>query len=104
MPEKKYDTIGTSSGTYYTTYNKTYLNRKPWQRDNPKHILSFMPGTVEKILVKPGQAVKEGEIILVFRAMKMMNNILAPMTGKIKSVNATEGVSIPKGTIMVEME
>ena len=99
----KYEIIKTVSGDYKTTLNKMYLTRKPYEPLNPKHILSFMPGTVEKINVKKGEAVKEGQSLLIFRAMKMNNNILAPMDGKVKSINVKEGDNLSKNAVMIEL-
>lgn len=104
MAKKKYDIIGTESGEYKTTLNKMYLTRKPYEPVNPKHILSFMPGTVEKLNVKAGESVKEGDSLMIYRAMKMNNNILAPMKGKIKSINVKEGDNLPKDAIMIEFK
>ncbi|MCC8020163.1 MAG: acetyl-CoA carboxylase biotin carboxyl carrier protein subunit [Rikenellaceae bacterium] len=103
MTEKKYDIVRTVSGEYRTTLNRTYRARKPWQPLDPNQVRSFMPGTVEKIDVKVGQSVKEGQRLLVFRAMKMNNNILSPATGKVKAINVTEGENIAKNHIMVEI-
>ncbi len=104
MTQKKYDTIRTVSGEYRTTLNRTYRARKAWHPLNPNQVRSFMPGTVEEIDVKVGQSVKEGQRLLVFRAMKMNNNILSPATGKVKEINVAQGDNIAKNHIMVEIE
>lgn len=100
----EYSTLTTESGSYETTLNKMYELRKPWNADNPKHILSFMPGNIEDIKIKVGDSVKEGDPLLIFRAMKMNNSILAPVAGKIKSINVKVGENIPKNMIMIEIE
>lgn len=99
-----YHVLEIESGNYETTYNKMFTQRKPWEPENPRHILAFMPGTVEEIKVKKGQKVSEGDSLLIFRAMKMNNDILAPLDGKIKAINAEEGKNIPKNFIMIELE
>lgn len=63
-----------------------------------------MPGTVERIDVKPGEKVREGQRLLVFRAMKMNNNILSPVAGRVKSIGVEPGVNIPKDHVMIEIE
>lgn len=103
MSEKKYDILSTESGDYETSYNKMYLSRKPWEPVDPKKILSFMPGTVEKIKVKKGDKVEEGQSLMIFRAMKMSNNILSPIAGKVKSVNVSEGENLAKNVVMIEL-
>ena len=42
-----------------------------------------MPGKVLSISANPGQAVKKGETILVFEAMKMENYVVAPEDGTV---------------------
>ena len=49
-----------------------------------KHIKSSIPGTVVKVCVAEGQAVKVGDLLIVFKAMKMNNNIKATFAGKVK--------------------
>lgn len=103
MSKVKYDILQTRHGEFKTTLNRAFLARKPWKPANPNHILSFMPGTVEELKVKKGDKVKAGEILMVFRAMKMKNNILSPVTGKVKSINVSAGDNIPKDTVMIEI-
>lgn len=100
----EYSTLVTESGSYSTTLNRMYEERKPWKADNPKHILSFMPGNIEEIKVKVGDRVEEGAPLLIFRAMKMNNNIMAPVGGKIKAINVTVGENVPKNMLMIEIE
>ena len=104
--EKKthYDTLETMHGTFQTTLTKKYLARKPWVPNNPKHIKSSIPGTIVKICVAEGQEVKAGDLLVVFLAMKMNNNIKAPFAGKIKKIDVKEGDNIPNHALMIEME
>ncbi len=53
-----------------------------------------MPGTILKICVKVGDAVKKGDIICVLEAMKMENEIFAPADGTVASVNVAQGASV----------
>lgn len=104
MTDNKYQIISTESGDYTTTVNRTYKARKAWTPVNPKHVLSFMPGSVVEFKVKVGDTVKKGQSIILFKAMKMNNNILAPLDGKVKSINVALGENIPKNTVMLEFE
>ena len=103
MSETKYDIIRTVSGDYKTTLNKMFRSRKPWKAVNPNHILSFMPGTVEEIKVKAGDAVKQGQPLMVYRAMKMNNVMLSPVAGKVKRINVSVGENLPKDALMIEI-
>jgi biotin carboxyl carrier protein len=53
-----------------------------------------MPGTIMKINVAVGDAVKKGDVICVLEAMKMENDIVAPVDGTIASVNVSKGASV----------
>ena len=45
-----------------------------------------MPGNIISVNVKPGQAVKKGDVLLILEAMKMENEIMAPVAGTVGSV------------------
>ena len=90
--------------TYFTNFTRKYMGRKTWIKPDKKKVISFIPGTIRQVLVRPGDDVKADEKILVMEAMKMMNSIHAPMTGKIKSVLVKEGDCLPKGSVLMEYE
>ncbi len=90
--------------TYYTTFTRKYQAKKDWIKPDKKKVISFIPGTVKQILVKPGDKVQADDKLLVLDAMKMLNSIHSPMTGIIKSVLVKEGDRLPKGSVMVEFE
>jgi len=60
-------------------------------------ISSPMPGKVVRLLVAEGQAVDQGQGIIVIEAMKMQNEVKAPRSGTIKSLNAHEGKTVTAG-------
>lgn len=41
-------------------------------------------GTIVEVCVKEGQKVEAGDMLVVFKAMKMHNNIRAPFAGTVK--------------------
>lgn len=45
-----------------------------------------MGGRIIEVNVKAGDEVKKGQIIMVYEAMKMENDVEAPKAGKIKRV------------------
>ncbi len=53
-----------------------------------------MPGTILKVNVAQGQAVKEGDVLVILEAMKMENEIMAPKSGTITQVVVTKGSSV----------
>ena len=60
-----------------------------------------MPGTILKVNVTNGQAVKEGQVLLVLEAMKMENEIMAPKDGTITAVAVQKGASVDTGAPLV---
>ena len=56
-----------------------------------------MPGTILKVNVKVGDAVKAGTVLCVLEAMKMENEIMAPKAGTVTQVLATKGGSVDTG-------
>ena len=64
-------------------------------------VCSPLPGTVMKVLVKPGDTVAEGQTLLVLEAMKMENNVDAPRAGKVSTVAVQAGDAIMEGDVLL---
>ena len=60
-----------------------------------------MPGNILKVNVTAGQAVKEGDLLLVLEAMKMENEIFAPCNGTVAQVLVSKGSTVDTGATMV---
>ena len=60
-----------------------------------------MPGTIVKVNVTAGQAVKAGDVLCVLEAMKMENDITAPKAGTVTQVVAAKGASVNSGDPLV---
>ena len=103
-PEYKTLRIFEEGRNYKTTFTKKFQTRKPWVRPNPEEIKTFIPGSVQKILVKTGQAVKAGDELVVFEAMKMHNIIRAPFDGKITAIPVKAGDKLPRGAVMLTLK
>lgn len=63
-----------------------------------------MPGQVRKVLVQPGDEVTAGAVLLLLEAMKMEVRILASQDAKVALVAVTEGQSVDKEQLLVELE
>jgi acetyl/propionyl-CoA carboxylase alpha subunit len=63
-----------------------------------------MPATVRRIEVKPGQAVRRGELLIVLEAMKMELPVRAPADGTVARVNCREGDLVQPGQELAELQ
>ena len=86
---------------YETTYTPKYEKRRTWVRPNPEEIKSFLPGTVEKIMVKVGEKVTAGQELMIYVAMKMHNVICAPFAGTVAAISVASGSRQPRGAVMM---
>jgi biotin carboxyl carrier protein len=66
-----------------------------------KSLLSLMPGVVIKVLVKEGQQVAAGDVLLVLEAMKMENEIRSDRSGTIGNIDVTPGQQVQTGDALV---
>lgn len=62
-----------------------------------------LAGNVVKVLVQPGQAVTEGESIVILEAMKMETSVSAPAAGTIVEVRVQSGDSCVVGDVLVTL-
>ena len=62
-----------------------------------------MPGTILKVNVSNGQAVKKGDVLMILEAMKMENEIVAPEDGTVASININEGASVEAGAVLATL-
>jgi acetyl/propionyl-CoA carboxylase alpha subunit len=63
-----------------------------------------MPGKVVKVLVRPGDAVRPGDGVIVVEAMKMENELKAPAAGTVKEIRVEEGRAVGGGDVLVVIE
>jgi acetyl-CoA/propionyl-CoA carboxylase biotin carboxyl carrier protein len=61
---------------------------------------SPLQGNMWKVLVEPGQAVEEGQLICIIEAMKMENEITAHKAGKIAELAVKEGEPVASGALI----
>ena len=63
-----------------------------------------MPGTIVSVNVTEGQSVKKGDVLVVFEAMKMENEIQSPQDGKVASVLCAKGENKESGAVLLTLE
>ncbi|MFZ0242310.1 MAG: acetyl-CoA carboxylase biotin carboxyl carrier protein subunit, partial [Desulfobacterales bacterium] len=59
-----------------------------------------MPGMIVKYQKNVGDAVSEGETVVVLEAMKMENALPAPVGGTLKAINYASGDSVQKNDVL----
>jgi len=68
--------------------------------DVPAHIT----GTVWKIEVKVGDAVSEGQTLVILESMKMEMPVEATAAGKVKEIRVKEAQPVNEGDVLVVLE
>ena len=76
-------------------------------RPRPSHqgcVTTAMPGTIVDVKAKVGETVEAGDGVLVIEAMKMENEIQAPISGVVISVHVKKGDSVAPDETLVEIQ
>jgi 3-methylcrotonyl-CoA carboxylase alpha subunit len=63
-----------------------------------------MPGTLVKVLVSEGEAVREGQPLLILEAMKMEHTVKAPYGGTVRRLPFSEGSTVTGGVSLIDLE
>ena len=74
------------------------------RRNRSGTISSSIPGKVVSLHAAVGDRVKEGEVLLILEAMKMQNEIQAPIQGTVSEVNCESGDSVEANVPLVIIE
>ena len=64
-------------------------------------VKSPLPGSVVKVLVSEGQAVKKGDTLLTLESMKMENAIMAEADGTVKQIAVTPGQNVMQDDLLI---
>lgn len=67
-------------------------------------IASSMPGKVVTVEVAVGDTVSEGQVCLILEAMKMQNEMAAPISGTVAAINCQEGENVEANVPLVVVE
>ncbi len=72
--------------------------------NDKKQIGASIPGTVTKILVKPGDAVQPGQSLIIIEAMKMETQITAPIAGTVATITVNQDQQVKNGELLMQLE
>ncbi|HPP88204.1 MAG TPA: biotin/lipoyl-binding protein [bacterium] len=74
------------------------------QNNDPKKVFANLPGNILKILKNKGDSVNANDGVLILEAMKMENEIVALIDGKIKNIYVEVGQKVNKDDLLFELE
>ncbi|MCL1893404.1 MAG: hypothetical protein FWG02_04090 [Holophagaceae bacterium] len=57
-------------------------------------VVALMPGLIIKILKSEGDKVEAGEVVVILEAMKMQNELTAPISGTLRQINVKQGENV----------
>lgn len=63
-------------------------------------VLAHITGTVWKIEKKVGDAVQEGDVLVILESMKMEMPIEAPCDGTVTEIRVAEGQPVDEGAVV----
>jgi biotin carboxyl carrier protein len=86
------------------SYRRRKYLQKYKQANKIEIVTAPMPGKIIELLVEESAPVKEGEAILILEAMKMQNEIIAQVSGKIKKIHVKAGDTVTKDDALMEIE
>jgi pyruvate carboxylase subunit B len=96
-----------SGGEKAVSKSKTSGAKGSGNRPRPSHqghVTTAMPGTIVDVLVTAGQKVKAGDPVLVIEAMKMENEIQAPVGGTVIGVFVAKGDAVTPDESLLEIQ
>ena len=70
----------------------------------PQRIVAPMPGKIVRVGVKPGDAVRARQTVVVIEAMKMENELKTGRDGTVAELHAQEGASVEAGALLVVIQ
>jgi acetyl/propionyl-CoA carboxylase alpha subunit len=79
-------------------------SQRPGAAGGGGNVTAPMPGTVIRVDVVPGDAVRARQPLVVLEAMKMEIPVSSPYDGTVTAVHAAEGDQVAGGALLVELE
>jgi biotin carboxyl carrier protein len=79
-------------------------SHRPRAVEGATTIRAPMPGTVIRVEVEPGDAVRARQPLVVLEAMKMEISVSSPFDGAVKAVHVSAGDRVAGGALIAELE
>ena len=104
MEKKEYVNFVVTARKYKTLLTEKYKQRPVWKKPLAGDVISHLPGTIVDIKVKEGDTVETGQLLLIHEAMKMLNHVVAPVSGVVTHLDVNVGDKIAKNHLMVHID
>lgn len=78
--------------------------RKSTATATPDQIRAPMPGKITKLFVTVGDAVRQGQALLVMEAMKMEYTLKSDLNTKVEKINVQLGQQVEVGTFLIQLQ
>ena len=99
--------VNTDNANTNNNNNEKQISNKPQDSipidENAISIKAPMPGTILSFNVSVGDTVSEGQVLAILEAMKMENELVAPASGKVKSIHVEKGSSVVENQIILQI-
>ncbi|PLX19418.1 MAG: acetyl-CoA carboxylase biotin carboxyl carrier protein subunit [Marinilabiliales bacterium] len=86
------------------SYKRRKYLAKNKEQSKVERIQAPMPGKIVEFLVEEDQEVKVGDPLLILEAMKMQNEIVSNIQGKVNKINFHAEDNVMKDDVLIEME
>ena len=106
--QNKYHVLINGVSYFFSVETPISFKRQKFLKKNQpvskiEQVLAPMPGKILDIMSSENEAIQDGEAILILEAMKMQNEIISHVTGKITKVFVKTGDNVMKDDILVEI-
>ncbi len=98
------DTVQVSFLGHVFTIEKTQGARSAHVHASTGEIRAPMPGQIVDVFVAEGQAVSNGDKLLVLEAMKTHQSLTAPFAGKVAQLPFGKGAQVAEGDLLAHIE
>ena len=76
---------------------------KKWEAPVIRLLKAFIPGTIIEVKTCLGAQVQKGDILLILDAMKMFNEITAPVSGTVEQIAVAAGERVEKNQLLIKL-
>ena len=87
-----------------TSLNISVIENEKADKNDENQYGAPLQGMLYKVLVKPGQEVKENDHLFIIEAMKMETTVTALKDGTVTSVGLKEGEMVMTGDLVLKVE